>query len=79
MPRLVYHARGQLDRDAARRRMVQRESGIGVQILIDLGLSNIRVLTNNPRKVVALDGYGLRIVDQVPIRLSSSRVTHQPL
>lgn len=67
--RVVYHSRGQLDRDAARQRMVQRESGIGVQILLDLGLSKIRVLTNHPRKLAALEGYGLTITDQVPIRI----------
>ena len=58
---------------------MQRESGIGAQILIDLGLTAIRVLTNNPRKVVALDGYGITIVDQVPMRLSKPQKTHQPL
>jgi 3,4-dihydroxy 2-butanone 4-phosphate synthase/GTP cyclohydrolase II len=44
-----------------------RNYGIGAQILIDLGLSAIRVLTNNPRKLVGLDGYGLEIVERVPI------------
>ena len=79
LPRIRFHVRGQLDRDLARQRMVQRESGIGAQILIDLGLTAIRVLTNHPRKVVALDGYGLTIAEQVPIPLSSARLTHQPL
>jgi 3,4-dihydroxy 2-butanone 4-phosphate synthase/GTP cyclohydrolase II len=45
-----------------------REYGLGAQILSDLGLKTIRLLTNNPRKVVGLGGYGLRIVEQVPIR-----------
>jgi 3,4-dihydroxy 2-butanone 4-phosphate synthase/GTP cyclohydrolase II len=44
-----------------------RDYGIGAQILVDLGLSSIRLLTNNPKKIVGLEGYGLRIVDQVPI------------
>ncbi len=44
-----------------------RNYGIGAQILVDLGLSSIRVLTNNPRKMVGLDGYGLEIVERVPI------------
>lgn len=44
-----------------------RNYGIGAQILMDLGLSSIRVLTNNPRKLVGLDGYGLEIVERVPI------------
>jgi 3,4-dihydroxy 2-butanone 4-phosphate synthase/GTP cyclohydrolase II len=46
-----------------------REYGLGAQILADLGLKTIRLLTNNPRKVVGLDGYGLKIVEQVPIRV----------
>jgi 3,4-dihydroxy 2-butanone 4-phosphate synthase / GTP cyclohydrolase II len=49
-----------------------REYGIGAQILVDLGLKTIRLLTNNPRKVVGLDGYGLEIVEQVPIRISAN-------
>jgi 3,4-dihydroxy 2-butanone 4-phosphate synthase/GTP cyclohydrolase II len=45
----------------------KRDYGIGAQILLDLGLSRVRVLTNNPRKMVALEGYGLEIVERVPI------------
>ena len=71
------HARGQLDRDIARQRLLQHESGIGAQILIDLGLTNLRVLTNHPRKLVALEGYGLTIADQVPIAVAPGRKTHQ--
>ena len=44
-----------------------RNYGIGAQILVDLGLSSIRVLTNNPHKLVGLEGYGLEIVERVPI------------
>jgi 3,4-dihydroxy 2-butanone 4-phosphate synthase/GTP cyclohydrolase II len=44
-----------------------RNYGIGAQILLDLGLSAIRVLTNNPMKLVGLEGYGLEIVERVPI------------
>jgi len=44
-----------------------RDYGIGAQILVDLGLTSIRLLTNNPRKIVGLEGYGLRVSDQVPI------------
>ena len=50
-------------------KMDLREYGIGAQILADLGLKTIRLLTNNPRKVVGLEGYGLEIVEQVPIRV----------
>jgi 3,4-dihydroxy 2-butanone 4-phosphate synthase/GTP cyclohydrolase II len=46
-----------------------REYGLGAQILADLGLKTIRLMTNNPRKVVGLEGYGLEIVEQVPIRV----------
>ena len=45
-----------------------REYGLGAQILADLGLKTIRLLTNNPKKVVGLEGYGLKIVEQVPIQ-----------
>jgi 3,4-dihydroxy 2-butanone 4-phosphate synthase/GTP cyclohydrolase II len=79
LPQIHFHQRGQLDREAARQRMVQHESGIGAQILIDLGLRDIRVLTNHPKKVVALDGYGIRIADQVPLRVEKPRITHQVL
>jgi 3,4-dihydroxy 2-butanone 4-phosphate synthase/GTP cyclohydrolase II len=44
-----------------------RHYGIGAQILFDLGVRQIRLLTNNPKKVVGLDGYGLRIVERVPV------------
>jgi len=44
-----------------------RHYGTGAQILVDLGLREIRLLTNNPKKIVGLDGYGLRIVDRIPI------------
>ena len=46
-----------------------REYGLGAQILADLGLKTIRLLTNNPKKVVGLGGYGLKIIEQVPIRV----------
>ena len=46
-----------------------RHYGIGAQILYDLGIRDIRLLTNNPRKIVGLDGYGLRIMERVPIQV----------
>ena len=45
----------------------QREIGIGAQILLDLNLRRVRLLTNHPRRVLGLEGYGIEIVDQVPI------------
>ncbi len=50
-----------------------REYGLGAQILADLGVRKLRLLTNNPRKVVGLDGYGLEIVEQLPIRIKANR------
>jgi 3,4-dihydroxy 2-butanone 4-phosphate synthase/GTP cyclohydrolase II len=49
-----------------------RNYGIGAQILRDLGLSTIRLMTNNPRKVVGLDAYGLEIVERVPLELPAT-------
>jgi 3,4-dihydroxy 2-butanone 4-phosphate synthase/GTP cyclohydrolase II len=44
-----------------------RDYGIGAQILVDLGLSSIRILTNNPKKIIGLEGYGLSVSEQIPI------------
>ncbi len=49
-----------------------REYGIGAQILFDLGVRHIRLLTNNPKKVVGLEGYGLNIVEQLPIKAAAN-------
>ena len=46
---------------------LQHEVGLGAQILSDIGLRTIRLLTNNPRRIVALEGFGIRIVEQVPV------------
>jgi 3,4-dihydroxy 2-butanone 4-phosphate synthase / GTP cyclohydrolase II len=56
-----------------------RHYGIGAQILYDLGVRDIRLLTNNPRKVVGLDGYGLRIVERVPIQIPANHNNEQYL
>ncbi len=50
-----------------------RDYGIGAQILVDLGLSSIRLLTNNPKKIVGLEGYGLNVVERVPLKIDPSR------
>ena len=44
-----------------------RDYGIGAQILADLGLHKIRLMTNNPRKIIGLQGYGIEIVERVPL------------
>jgi 3,4-dihydroxy 2-butanone 4-phosphate synthase/GTP cyclohydrolase II len=50
-----------------------REYGLGAQILVDLGVKHIRLLTNNPKKVIGLEGYGLDIVEQLPIRVPPNK------
>ena len=50
-----------------------REYGIGAQILVDVGVKEIRLLTNNPKKVIGLEGYGLNIVDQLPIKAPANQ------
>ncbi len=66
--RIVPHAKESL-RDGVDQgqRRLQYQAGIGAQILRDLGLHEIRLLTNHPRKVVGLDGFGITIVEQVPV------------
>jgi 3,4-dihydroxy 2-butanone 4-phosphate synthase/GTP cyclohydrolase II len=57
----------------------QRDYGIGAQILADLGLHAIRLLTNNPRKFVGLEGYGLEIVARVPLEIAPSEESRRYL
>ena len=54
----------------AGQRLLQHETGIGAQILSDLGLTQIRLITNHPRKVVGLEGFGIEIVGQAPVESS---------
>ena len=53
-----------------------RQYGLGAQILRHLGVTQLRILTNNPKKIVALDGYGLTVVDRVPIEMKSNEHNH---
>jgi 3,4-dihydroxy 2-butanone 4-phosphate synthase / GTP cyclohydrolase II len=68
---LAFHREVRAPSPAESERKTQREIGIGAQILSDLGLKRIRLLTNHPRKVAGLEGFGIEIVEQVPIPLAS--------
>ena len=54
-------------------RMDERDYGIGAQILRDLGVSKMRLLTNNPTKRAGLTGYGLEIIENIPIEIKSNK------
>jgi len=58
-------------------RKTQREIGIGAQILSDLGLSRIRLLTNHPRRVAALEGFGIEIIEHVPIPAAQAKAQNR--
>ena len=74
-PRMSSHTRefGQ-SKGGPGQRQLQHEHGIGAQILSDLGLHTIRLLTNHPRKIVALEGFGIEIVEQIPLSPPSANV-----
>ncbi len=68
---LVTHGRAQSSfLPSERHQPIQHESGVGAQILSDLGLSTIHLLTNHPRKVVGLEGFGIQIIKQIPFSTS---------
>jgi 3,4-dihydroxy 2-butanone 4-phosphate synthase/GTP cyclohydrolase II len=71
---LAFHRDKRLPALPESERKTQREIGIGAQILSDLNLRRIRLLTNHPRKVAALEGFGIEIVEEVPIPLERVRV-----
>ena len=56
-----------------------RHYGIGAQILVDLGVRNLRYLTNNPKKIVGIEGYGLRVVERVPLEVPPTEENRQYL
>jgi len=56
-----------------------RDYGIGAQVLADLGITRIRLLTNNPKKIASLEGYGLEVVERVPIEMCPNRVNKRYL
>ena len=56
-----------------------RDYGIGALILKDLGISQIKLMTNNPKKIVGLEGYDLRIVERVPLEICPNEVNEKYL
>lgn len=73
--RLVFHREVRESASAAHQRKTQREIGVGAQILSDLNIHEIRLLTNHPKRVAALEGFGITITEQVPVRTSKA-VSH---
>jgi 3,4-dihydroxy 2-butanone 4-phosphate synthase/GTP cyclohydrolase II len=71
---LIFHRDKRLPSLPESERKTQREIGIGAQILSDLNLRRIRLLTNHPRKVAALEGFDIEIVEQVPVTLAKARL-----
>jgi 3,4-dihydroxy 2-butanone 4-phosphate synthase / GTP cyclohydrolase II len=69
---LTFHRERRLPTLPESERRIQREIGLGAQILSDLNLKRIRLLTNHPRRVAALEGFDIEIVEQVPVRLARS-------
>ena len=71
-PALAFHRESREPSSLDHQRKTQREIGIGAQIISDLNIKELRLLTNHPRRVAALEGYGIRIVEQVPIPLEKN-------
>jgi len=71
-PTLAFHRDVRDPSRPDHQRKTQREIGIGAQILSDLGIQAIRLLTNHPRKVAALEGFGMQIVEQIPIPVAEA-------
>ncbi len=69
--RLVFHREQPQTGPSEHQRKTQREIGVGAQILSDLNIHSIRVLTNHPKRVAALEGFGVRIEEQVPVVAST--------
>lgn len=68
LPRLISHTRAYMHyATPAGQKLLQHETGFGAQILADLGLKRIKLLTNHPRKVVGLEGFNIEIVEQLPL------------
>jgi len=65
---LTFHRERRLPTLPESERRIQREIGLGAQILSDLNLKRIRLLTNHPRRVAALEGFDIEIVEQLPVK-----------
>ncbi len=72
---LTFHRERRLPSLAESERKTHREIGLGAQILSDLNLKRIRLLTNHPRRVAGLEGFDIEIVEQVPVKLAAQRET----
>jgi 3,4-dihydroxy 2-butanone 4-phosphate synthase / GTP cyclohydrolase II len=70
---LTFHRERRLPSLPESERKIHREIGLGAQILSDLNLKRIRILTNHPRRVAALEGFDIEIVEQVPVQLAVSK------
>ena len=70
---LTFHRERRLPSLPESERKTHREIGLGAQILSDLNLKRIRLLTNHPRRVAALEGFDIEIVEQVPVKLAASK------
>jgi 3,4-dihydroxy 2-butanone 4-phosphate synthase/GTP cyclohydrolase II len=71
---LTFHQERRLPSLPESERRIHREIGLGAQILSDLNLKRIRLLTNHPKRVAALEGFGIEIVEQVPVKFTGSRI-----
>jgi len=74
---LAFHRERRLPSLPESERRTQREIGIGAQILSDLNLRRIRLLTNHPRRVAALEGFGIEIMEQIPVPLAKIKAEHR--
>ena len=72
--RLVFHREERKPASADHQRKTQRDIGVGAQILSDLNIRQIRLLTNHPKRVAALEGFGISIVEQVPVSTAHSAI-----
>ena len=70
---LTFHHERRMPSLPENERKIQREIGLGAQILSDLNLERIRLLTNHPRRVAGLEGFDIEIVEQVPVKLATER------